>query len=75
MRLDRSAEMPYNWFRMKQSDWMTLTSRQQHIMRLAMYVRNAIEDFHVKHLSDTQMKELNPIPFQTSDLGDKEKAA
>ena len=26
-----------------------------------MYVRNAIEDFHVAHLSDAQMKELNPL--------------
>jgi len=30
-------------------------------MYLAMAVRNAMEDFHVKHLSDGQMKELNPI--------------
>jgi hypothetical protein len=32
---------------------------------IAMYigavVRNAMEDFHCKHLSDAQMKELNPI--------------
>jgi len=28
---------------------------------LAMVVRNAIEDFHHRHLSDEQMKELNPI--------------
>ena len=28
---------------------------------IAMVVRNAMEDFHVKHLSDAQMKELNPI--------------
>lgn len=26
-----------------------------------MTVRNAMEDFHVKHLTDDQMKELNPI--------------
>ena len=30
-------------------------------MYLAMAVRNAMEDFHVKHLSNSQMKELNPI--------------
>ena len=30
-------------------------------MFLAMVVRNAMEDFHCKHLSDEQMKELNPI--------------
>jgi hypothetical protein len=26
-----------------------------------MQIRNAMEDFHVEHLSDAQMKELNPI--------------
>ena len=26
-----------------------------------MHVRNEMEDFHVEHLSDTQMKQLNPI--------------
>ncbi len=30
-------------------------------MILAVAVRNAMEDFHCKHLSDAQMKELNPI--------------
>ena len=28
---------------------------------IAMVVRNALEDFHCKHLSDEQMKELNPL--------------
>jgi len=28
---------------------------------IAMYVRNNIEDFHAEHLSDAQMKELNPL--------------
>jgi ribonuclease HIII len=28
---------------------------------IAIVVRNAIEDFHCKQLSDGQMKELNPI--------------
>lgn len=28
---------------------------------VAMEVRNAMEDFHVKHLTDEQMRELNPI--------------
>lgn len=28
---------------------------------VAMVVRNAMEDFHHKYLSDEQMKELNPI--------------
>jgi len=30
-------------------------------MYIAMAVRNAMEDFHVEHLSDEQMAELNPI--------------
>ncbi|RKY10631.1 MAG: hypothetical protein DRP56_00520 [Planctomycetota bacterium] len=28
---------------------------------IAIVVRNAMEDFHCQHLSDAQMKELNPI--------------
>ncbi|MBE9170460.1 hypothetical protein IQ238_24050 [Pleurocapsales cyanobacterium LEGE 06147] len=28
---------------------------------IAIVVRNAMEDFHYKHLTDVQMKELNPI--------------
>jgi hypothetical protein len=28
---------------------------------IAMYVRNGIEEFHCAHLTDAQMKELNPI--------------
>ena len=28
---------------------------------IAMVVRNAMEDFHHEHLTDEQMKELNPI--------------
>ncbi len=34
---------------------------QEMAMFLAMAVRNAMEDFHHRHLSDEQMKELNPI--------------
>ncbi len=30
-------------------------------MTIAMTVRNAMEDFHLEHLSDEQMAELNPI--------------
>ena len=30
-------------------------------MVVAIAVRNAMEDFHCQHLSDTQMRELNPI--------------
>jgi hypothetical protein len=28
---------------------------------IAMVIRNAMEDFHCKYLSDEQMRELNPI--------------
>lgn len=28
---------------------------------IAMHVRNGMEDFHCQHLTDEQMKELNPI--------------
>jgi hypothetical protein len=34
---------------------------QQTTMYIASVVRNAMEDFHCRHLSDEQMKELNPI--------------
>ncbi len=34
---------------------------QEMAMFLAMVVRNAMEEFHHGHLSDEQMKELNPI--------------
>lgn len=30
-------------------------------MLIAMYIRNEMEDFHCQHLSDAQMRELNPI--------------
>src|SRR5437773_1028622 len=30
-------------------------------MLVAMVVRNALEDFHCQHLSDEQMKTLNPL--------------
>lgn len=35
--------------------------KQQRVLLLAMYVRDRLEDFHVKHLSDGQMKELNQL--------------
>lgn len=34
---------------------------QQLANYIAMVIRNAIEDFHCEHLTDDQMKELNPI--------------
>jgi hypothetical protein len=36
-------------------------ARQSFAKCVAMVVRNAMEDFHTKHLSDEQMRELNPI--------------
>ena len=39
-----------------------LSQENQHLARyIAMVVRNAIEDFHVRHLTDEQMQELNPL--------------
>ena len=37
------------------------TEAQELAMYLASVVRNAMEDFHCRYLSDEQMKELNPI--------------
>jgi len=34
---------------------------QELAMYIAQVVRNEMEDFHAEHLSDAQMKELNPI--------------
>jgi hypothetical protein len=34
---------------------------QQLASYIAMVIRNAMEDFHCQHLTDDQMKELNPI--------------
>lgn len=38
-----------------------LTFKQLDTMFIAKYVRDAMEDFHCKNLSDDQMKELNQI--------------
>ena len=39
-----------------------LREQENYLAKLiAAVVRNAMEDFHIKHLSDEQMKELNPI--------------
>jgi hypothetical protein len=41
---------------------MMLSPRtQQMAMFIAQIVRDEMEDFHVRHLSDDQMRELNPI--------------
>lgn len=38
-----------------------LSQLQELAMYIAQVVRNEMEDFHVEHLSDAQMRELNPI--------------
>jgi len=42
-------------------DEQEIQSMQTYAKYIAMVVRNAMEDFHCKHLTDEQMKELNPI--------------
>ncbi|MDF2048053.1 hypothetical protein [Microbacterium sp. Kw_RZR3] len=49
---------------MNASSFARLTPPQQHAMLLAMQIRNAMEDLHVRHLSDAQMAELNRITRQ-----------
>lgn len=34
---------------------------QQLTLLIAMHIRNEMENFHVEHLSDAQMRALNPI--------------
>jgi len=57
---------------------------QEFTKYVAIVVRNAMEDFHCKHLSDEQMKELNPIirnavytaiyAYESSDKSDMSKS-
>jgi hypothetical protein len=42
-------------------DEQEIQSMQTYARYIAMVVRNTMEDFHCKHLSDEQMKELNPL--------------
>jgi hypothetical protein len=47
---------------MKTEDQPALSKEtQQMATYVAMVVRNAMEEFHVKHLTDNQMRELNPM--------------
>lgn len=39
----------------------SIKAMQEFSKYIAIVVRNAMEDFHYEHLSDEQMKELNPI--------------
>ena len=60
-----------------------INSLQSYAKYIAMVVRNSMEDFHSKHLTDEQMKELNPIirnaiytaiyGFMTSSRSDKSR--
>lgn len=38
-----------------------LSQLQELAMYIAQVVRNEMEDFHVQHLSDAQVRELNPL--------------
>jgi hypothetical protein len=46
---------------MRASVFQSLNPRQQHTLVMAMLVRNALEDFHARHLTQRQMKELNQL--------------
>ena len=40
----------------------SLREKENYVAKLiAALVRNSMEEFHIKYLSDAQMKELNPI--------------
>jgi ribonuclease HIII len=45
----------------KMSDPKVIQGMKDYAKYIAIVVRNAMEDFHCKHLSDEQMQELNPI--------------
>jgi ribonuclease HIII len=45
----------------KMSDPKVIQGMKDYAKYIAIVVRNAMEDFHCKHLTDEQMKELNPI--------------
>jgi len=49
---------------MKPEDYPHLTQLQRDTLLISMIIRSEMEDFHVKHLSDAQMKQLNPIVRQ-----------
>jgi hypothetical protein len=46
---------------MRLEEFNKLSWRQKQPMVVAMHVRNEMEDFHVSHISNAEMKELNPI--------------
>ena len=44
----------------RMSDPKIIQGMKDYAKYITIVVRNAMEDFHCKHLSDEQMKELNP---------------
>lgn len=44
---------------MKPDRWLALTEEQRITLSLSMHIRNKLEDFHVAHISDRHMPELN----------------
>lgn len=46
---------------MRAEEFVKLDSDQRAALIISMHVRNEMEEFHIQHLSDTQMKELNQI--------------
>ena len=46
---------------MEHQDFLRLDKTTRTSLIIAMYIRNELEDFHSNHLTDSQMKELNPI--------------
>jgi hypothetical protein len=46
---------------MRQQQFLKLSHTQQLCLLISMHIRNEMEEFHGQHLSDEQMKELNPI--------------
>ncbi|MDP1834667.1 MAG: hypothetical protein Q8K75_01950 [Chlamydiales bacterium] len=51
---------------MNKQDFLKLDTITKTSLIIAMYLRNELEDFHSKHLSDSQMMELNPIIRQAT---------
>lgn len=47
-------------------DFNKLDSTVRMSLVIAMHIRNEMENFHAEHLSDEQMKELNPIIRQAT---------
>ena len=46
---------------MQMEQFEKLSHRQKQAMIIAIHVRNSMEEFHAKNLSNKQMRQLNPI--------------